>query len=58
MSDLMDSKSDKEIAESMLTEIAKSRNEIECAKRDLIKAESRLRFLIMLGNKLINRYED
>jgi len=55
MKDLMDSKSDEELLLSMIAEIAKAGNEISCAKRDIDKATSRLNFLVVLANKLIER---
>ena len=58
MADLMDSKSSEQLLESIVVETAKARNEIACAKRDIIKAEGRLGFLIVLANKLINRTKD
>ena len=51
----MDSKSDEELLLSMIAEIAKAGNEISCAKRDIDKATSRLNFLVVLANKLIER---
>jgi hypothetical protein len=56
--DLIDSKSDSELLESTLVEIAKSKNEIACAKRDIQKVENRLNFCIVLANKLIDRKGD
>ena len=55
MKDLMDSKSDSELLRSMIAEIAKAGNEVACAKRDIDKATSRLNFLVVLANKLIER---
>ena len=56
--DILDSKSDKELLQSLLAETAKARNELSCAKRDLDKAQSRLNFLIVLANEMINREND
>jgi hypothetical protein len=42
----------------MLAEIAKASNEIACAKRDIEKATSRMNFLVVLANNLINRSTD
>jgi hypothetical protein len=58
MKDLLDNKSTDELLRSMLAEIAKANNEIACAKRDIDKATSRMNFLIVLANKLINRSTD
>jgi hypothetical protein len=55
--DLIDSKTDEELLRSLLAEIAKSKNEIQCARRDIEKTQSRLEFSIVLVNKLINRQE-
>jgi len=55
--DVIDSKTNKEIAESILAESAKAKNEVQCARNDLQKAHNRLNFLIVLANKLINRGE-
>ena len=53
--DLLKSKTDEELIKSVLAEIAKAQNEIRCAKGDIDKAQSRLGFLIVLANELINR---
>jgi len=56
--DLLDNKSDKELLESVIAEIAKATNEIKCAKGDLEKAHNRVKFLLVLTHKLINRQKD
>lgn len=56
--DILDSKSDNQIAQSMLAEIAKAKNEVNCARNDLNKAHNRLTFLVVLANELINRSKD
>jgi hypothetical protein len=53
--DVINTKSDDELLQSLLSEIAKARNEVSCAARDLDKANRRLGFLIMLANSLIDR---
>ena len=53
--DVINTKSDDELLKSLLSEIAKARNEVSCAARDLDKANRRLGFLIMLANSLIDR---
>lgn len=58
MKDLIDNKSESELLNSMLAEIAKSSNEISCARADITKAQSRLQFLVVLANKLIDRKKD
>ena len=58
MSDPINTKTDAELLESLLAEIAKARNEVNCATNDLKKASSRLSFLVMLANSLIDRTKD
>jgi hypothetical protein len=53
--DLLKHKSDQEILESILAEIAKSTNEIRCAQGDIQKANSRMTFAIAAINELLNR---
>ncbi len=53
--ELLNTKTDAELLESLLSEIAKSRNEVNCAMKDLNKANSRLSFLLVLANSLIDR---
>lgn len=53
--DVLDSKSNKELEQSLLAEVAKASNEIKCARQDLEKASNRLSFLLVVINKLINR---
>lgn len=56
--DILENKSDQELYESLLAEAAKARNELACAQRDLNKAQSRLSFVLVLANELINRKVD
>jgi hypothetical protein len=56
--DIIDSKNDTELYQSIIAESAKATNEIRCAKADIEKATSRLKFLVMLANKLIERKGD
>jgi len=56
--DLLDSKTDKALVESLLQEIAKASNEIACARKDLEKANGRIRFLLVLTHTLLNRQGD
>jgi hypothetical protein len=56
--DLLDRKTDKELEQSLLAEVAKASNEIKCARADLEKATNRLSFLLVVINKLINRQKD
>lgn len=56
--DILDTKSDKELLESLVAEIAKAANEIRCAKADIDKAQSRIRFLLVVAHTLIDRQKD
>jgi hypothetical protein len=56
--DLLENKTDKQLLESILAEIAKAKNEVACAKGDIAKAQSRLNFLIAVSNELLNRLKD
>lgn len=47
-----------DLLKSLLAETAKAQNEIRCAQADLDKAQSRIKFLILLINKLIERKGD
>lgn len=56
--DILKDKSNQQLAETALAEIAKSKNEIQSAESDIRKAKNRLSFLIVLANEMINRKED
>jgi hypothetical protein len=56
--DVLDTKTDRELLQSALAELAKSKNELNTAQKDLQKADSRLRFLLVLTHKLIDRQGD
>jgi hypothetical protein len=56
--DLLDSKTDEELHRSILAELAKTSNELRCAKTDIEKITSRLSFLLVMTNTLINRPKD
>ena len=56
--DILDQKTDKELLLSTLAELAKTSNELKCAKADLVKISSRLSFLLAVTNELINRQGD
>jgi hypothetical protein len=51
-------KSNRELLQSVVAEIAKARAELRCAEEDIKKAAGRIGFLIVLANELINRQED
>lgn len=56
--DILNNKTDQELYESLVAEAAKARNELACAQRDLNKAQSRLSFILVLANKMIERQGD
>lgn len=56
--DILDKLSDRELSQTMIAEIAKATNELKCAKADIDKATSRLKFLLVVANTLINRQKD
>jgi len=53
--DILDQKTTDELLRSTLAEIAKAQNEIRCARTDLEKAQSRLGFLLVVINRMIDR---
>ena len=56
--DILDSKSDSELLHSLVAEIAKATNEIKCAQADLNKAQSRLKFILVVTHTMIDRQKD
>jgi hypothetical protein len=56
--DVIDNKNDRELLNSLLQEIAKASNELRCARGDIEKAQSRIKFATMIANTLINRQQD
>jgi hypothetical protein len=56
--DVLDNKTDKQLLESLIAEIAKATNELKCARGDLDKAQSRIKFLLVLAHTLIERQKD
>lgn len=56
--DILDNKSDLELLQSLLGELAKANNEIKCAQQDLNKAQNRMKFLLLLSNIMIDRQKD
>jgi len=56
--EILTNKTSQELAQSVIAETAKARNEIACAQRDCAKAESRLKFLIAVANELAKRPGD
>jgi hypothetical protein len=56
--DVLNDKTDREIIQSLIAELAKATNEIKCARADLEKAHSRVKFLMVLAHEMINRQGD
>lgn len=56
--DILDQKSNDDLIRSLLAELAKANNELKCARNDLDKASSRIGFLLVVANTLINRQKD
>jgi hypothetical protein len=56
--DVLENKTDQQLLESLLAEVAKASRELKCAQQDVVKAQSRLGFVIVLTNTLINRQGD
>lgn len=53
--DILKDRKTSELHKSLLAEIAKSQNEINQGLADIRKAQSRINFLIVLSNELIQR---
>lgn len=51
-------KTDKQLLESLLAESAKASNELKCAQADVAKASSRLSFVVLTVNELLQRSGD
>lgn len=56
--DILDNKSNQDLLDSLIAEIAKAGNEIRCARRDIEKASNRMAFATVVANKLIERQGD
>lgn len=56
--DVLDKKTDNELIQSLIAETAKAQNELKCARSDIEKATSRIRFLLVVANTLIERKGD
>ena len=56
--DVIDNKNDKQLLESLIAEVAKASNEIKCARGDIEKAQSRIKFINMVLHTLIDRQGD
>jgi hypothetical protein len=55
--DILENKTNQELLQSILAEVAKCANEVNCAAKDVTKARNRLSFLIAVVNELLNREE-
>lgn len=56
--DVLNNKTDHELLRSLLAELAKAKNELACSQKDIDKATSRINFLLVITNELINRKDD
>jgi len=56
--ELLKDKTETELHNALLAELAKSRNELSTAQADLRKASGRIGFLVILANELITRRID
>ena len=56
--DIVDNKSSEELLKSLIAELAKAKNELSCARGDIDKITSRINFLLVIANTLINRQGD
>lgn len=56
--DILDTKSNDELLKSLVAELAKAKNELNCARGDIDKINSRIAFLLVVANTLINRQGD
>lgn len=56
--DIIDSKNDRELLESVIAEAAKATAELRDAQSDIDKAKNRIKFVLMLANKMIDRKKD
>jgi hypothetical protein len=52
---VIDSKTQAELLQSLLAEVAKSTAELRCAQADVAKAQNRLQFALAVINNLIER---
>jgi hypothetical protein len=55
--DLLKDKTERQLLESLIAELAKAQNEMKCARGDLEKAQGRQKFLMAVLHELINRSE-
>jgi hypothetical protein len=55
MKDLLDDKTDEELLSTLIREVAKASSELATASSDITKAQNRIRFSIVLINRLLER---
>lgn len=55
---VLEDKSNIELLQSIIAEMAKMSNELKCSQQDISKAQSRLTFLLVTANEMINRIKD
>lgn len=55
--DSLDELTTHQLIETILRESAKSSNELRSAENDIAKAQRRLRFCVMLANRLLERID-
>ena len=55
--DLLEDKTERELLDSIIAEVAKATNELACIKRDQQKIASRLSFSLLVLNHLIDRQQ-
>lgn len=53
--EILQTKSQQELLQSVLVEVAKATNELRCARGDIDKASSRLSFSLAVLNELLQR---
>jgi hypothetical protein len=55
---VLDNKSNDELLQSLIAEIAKASGELKCARGDIEKAQGRIKFCILLAHTIIDRSKD
>ena len=55
---VLEDKSNTELLQSIIAEMAKMSNELKCSQQDIQKAQSRLSFLLVTANEMLNRIKD
>lgn len=52
---ILDNKTDEELLQSLVAEMAKCKSELRCAKNDIEKVSNRIAFCFMIINTLVER---